>query len=468
MIKRPSIDWRPLVLPLLAAAASPLPEVRADIFEYLKRPEPAFQWRQLTNDTTPAGKIYTFEFTSQTWRGIPWTHQLRLYEPAQLETPGLILLFITGGSTGSKAKPEDHAQGFALARACGGRVAVLPQVPNQPLMGGKKEDDLIGETFVNYLETQEPDWPLLLPMVKSAVRAMDALQEWGRERRMPIEGFVVTGASKRGWTTWLTGAVDERVKAIAPMVIPTLNMKAQTLYQKASWGFFSEQIEDYTRRGLTEKFDDPVGKVLWRMVDPYTYLDRIGVPILQINGTNDRYWTLDSLNVYWNDIKSPNSYVVYLPNAGHSLEQHREWAINGIGALFRHVAQDREGPKFISSVEIVRSDERSEAVFSLRFPVQSDEVKEVRYWTANAPTRDFREAQWTVHGEPIPVGGTSTSTAVKVPLPAEGYTAVLCDLTLNLDGLEYHLSTPISILDAKGEIKPDIDALGKAPRSSKP
>ena len=68
--------------------------------------------------------------------------------------------------------------------------------------------------------------------------------------------FVVTGGSKRGWTTWLTGAVDDRVIAIAPMVIVMLNLGPQGPNQLKVWGKYSEQIHDYVERGLMEKVAD--------------------------------------------------------------------------------------------------------------------------------------------------------------------------------------------------------------------
>ena len=50
-------------------------------------------------------------------------------------------------------------------------------------------------TFDQYLQTGEKDWPLLLPMVKSSVRAMDAMQSIVREKwGAPIESFTVSGA----------------------------------------------------------------------------------------------------------------------------------------------------------------------------------------------------------------------------------------------------------------------------------
>ena len=57
-------------------------------------------------------------------------------------------------------------------------------------------------------------------MVKASLRAMDAVTEYVTnvhpELGCQLDYYSVAGASKRGWTTWLMGAVDpERV-----MVLP--------------------------------------------------------------------------------------------------------------------------------------------------------------------------------------------------------------------------------------------------------
>ena len=105
-------------------------------------------------------------------------------------------------------------------------VAELGMVPNQPLIfhgdgQPRYEDDLIAYAWVQYLETGDPKWLPRNAMVKSAVRAMDVVSQFmqtHREGRHLVNRFVVGGGSKRGWTTWLTGAMDDRVIAIVPIV----------------------------------------------------------------------------------------------------------------------------------------------------------------------------------------------------------------------------------------------------------
>ncbi len=409
----------------------------ADLDAYVHQPDKSFVWSQTSNHDTANGKVISIDLTSQTWRGIPWKHAMRVYVPATITYPDAMILFITGGSNGGNPSPTDDLLGFMLAKASGARVAVLPQVPNQPLLGGKKEDDLIAETFMNFLKDGEADWPLLLPMAKSAVKAMDALQQWGAEQKQPVARFVVTGASKRGWTTWLAGAVDRRVVGIAPMVIPTLNMRAQTKHQLDVWGKYSEQIMDYTRRGLTEKFEEPEGRKLWQLVDPFSYRDRLTLPKLQINGANDRYWTHDSVNVYWDDLKGP-SYVVYLPNAGHGLNEHREYALNGVAALFRHVVTGRPMPKLAWSPEPA-------ADGGLTLNVAAPEAKSVAFWVAKSATRDFRESRWEeIAGETVAGGGSIT-----LKRPESGNAVVLGDIAFEIDDLSYHLSTQVFEVNTK-------------------
>ncbi len=128
------------------------------------------------------------------------------------------------------------------------------------------------------------------------------------------------------------------------MVIVTLNLGPQGPNQLKVWGHYSEQIHDYVERGLMEKVATPTGTRLWKMVDPYSYRDRLAMPKLLINGTNDRYWTLDALDLYWGGLKGPK-YLIELPNAGHGLDKNRDWAINGLAAFFRQVATGRPLPR---------------------------------------------------------------------------------------------------------------------------
>ncbi|WP_406698607.1 PhoPQ-activated protein PqaA family protein [Singulisphaera sp. Ch08] len=424
------------LLTLTIAVGWALP-ARAGLDDYVKKADPAYAWNFVSSKTTDGTTIHWIKLTSQVWQGITWSHNLSIIEPKELAYPDAAVLFITGGKVGDGPRDGDLGIGLAIAKACQARVIVLPQVPNQPLLGGKNEDTLIAETFVRYLETKDEEWPLLFPMVKSAVKAMDAAQAFAKEQGKPLTRFVVTGASKRGWTTWLTGASDSRVRAIAPMVIPTLNLDAQNKHQLENFGGkFSEQIRDYTDRGLIGSESKPNAKELLAMVDPYTYRSRLSLPKLQINGTNDPYWTLDSLNLYWDELVGPK-WVVYLPNAGHGLDKHREYAMNAVGALFRHAIGEKPFP----TVSWKHDDHEG----MLRLVVDSSPApKSILVWDATSESLDFRESPWTSS----PMESKEKLTIVK-QRPTSGNLAFFADLEYEIDGLPYHLSTQIRQTNVK-------------------
>ena len=290
----------------------------ADLERYVRKPEAEFGWKLRKKiESQPSGdRIYDLHFVSQTWQENTWQHQLQVYQPRNVAPNSTMFLWVTGGS----ARSSYVSLGLELARKINAPVAILYNIPNQPLLESKlSEDDLIAETFVRYLKTRDENWPLLLPMVKGVVKAMDVLQAFGNEEwGEPINSFIVSGASKRGWTTWLTAAIDQRVRAIAPVAIDTLNIREQMPRQLKAFGAYSARLAPYTSRGLVPIPETPEGQRLLSMVDPWAYRDRLALPKLIVNGTNDFYWATDALNLYWNEL-SGNKWVVYVPNAGHDM-----------------------------------------------------------------------------------------------------------------------------------------------------
>jgi PhoPQ-activated pathogenicity-related protein len=433
-----------VVAAFLASAVVRTEALRADeipdgLRNYVARSEAVYRWELTEKLIRGTSTVYDLQLVSQDWQGIVWEHQLQVYQPANAKPATTMLLWNQGG----RASEGSISFGLELAQKIGTPVAFLYGIPKQPLFQGKREDALIAETFVRYLETKDDRWPLLFPMVKSLVKAMDALQEFGeREWKIPVKSFIVTGASKRGWTTWLTAASDSRVKAIAPMVIDTLNMKAQGPYQLKSFGHYSEQIRDYTERGLVPTPETPEAQRLWAMVDPWIYRERLTMPKLLINGVNDPYWTTDALNLYWDDLPN-DKWVTYVPNAGHNLEQRgengekdRTRAVNALAAFAKHNIRDNPMPQLRWK--------HDDASGQARLTVDSDHApKAARLWVASAPTRDFRLARWK--DQALTSG---KSIVAKVAPPTTGCVAFFGELDFEIDGLAHQLSTQMRILEA--------------------
>jgi len=427
----------------------PLAPAETALDRYVAAPDPAYSWSQAGKFAGEGVTTYLLEMTSQTWLTPDrvdrpqWDHFLLVTVPKDVRH-STALLMIGGGSNTNDPPDSGSSEMEAISLATGSVTATLRMVPNQPLRfagdeEGRYEDDLIAYAWEQYMLTGDVTWLPRLPMTKAAVRAMDAVQSFcsgpvmGGKR---VEDFVVTGGSKRGWTTWTTAAVDSRVKAVVPVVIDMLNMMPSFEHHWRTLGFWAPAVGDYERHGIMDWTGTPEYRMLAKIVEPYSYRDRLTMPKLVINATGDQFFLPDSSQFYWDGLTGPK-YLRYVPNGDHSLRETD--GRDSVLAFYSAILEDADLPEYTWDFPDKNTIE-----------VRSDTpVREVLLWQAHNPAaRDFRvEAIGRVWAS-SPVqdlgGGLYRAT---VPTPAAGWTAYMLELTFDSPAdVPLKLSTPVRIV----------------------
>lgn len=417
--------------------------------DYLNNGDKSYGWE--VKDTYKVGEtdVYSLMLVSQKWQGILWKHELLVYVPQKIETDGA-LLFIDGGSLGDNGLPNWEAKDDKISAFMSGVsndnhavVAVIRQVPNQPLYGGKIEDALISYTLTQFGTTQDYSWPLLFPMVKSARRAMDAVQEFAAEKcKKPINRFVVSGASKRGWTTWLTaGSQDKRVIAIAPMVIDMLNMPVTLAYQARIYQGFSAAIGDYVKAGIAEAAKSDLGKAIVQMIDPYSYRANLTQPKMIILATNDQYWTVDAIKHYYDSIPGYN-LIHYAVNSTHNMGDK----VEVMKALDSFVGMSLYGQSY-PKCKWALNEQKGKINLSVQSTPQ--ELVGAKLWVSTSTTRDFRKAVWSASNITVNAKNKAEVRSV-IKYPKKDFEAFYIDLIYrNANGGEYSVSTRTFVADSK-------------------
>ena len=424
---------------------------------YVQAPDNTTAWTLNSTITGSGFTEYIYDLLSQTWRStadvnLPaWHHWLQIFVPSGTINSSA-LLYITGGSnTNSPPTTADPSlAGYATQNHS--VVVELPMVPSEPLVftgdpgNNRSEDAIIAYTFNQYLthlgQPGNESWPALLPMVKSAVKAMDATQAIV-PALVPgghVDNFVVTGYSKRGWTTWLTAAVDSRVKAIIPGVFDNLNVGEQMVHHYGNYGFFAPTLNDYTAYQLPQNSYTDTGLQLGPVVDPYRYLTNgrfDNMPKLLINSAGDEYFVPDSAQFYFSDLPGTMNYLRYIPNTGHGLNSVDP--VNSTASFYDAVINNRHLPVFSWKVQQDGS-----------IRVQStDTPSNVVMWQATNPNaRDFRRSITGISYTSSPLtdqgGGVYLAS---VPTPATGATAFFVQLTYpsGIPGNPFIFTTEIKI-----------------------
>ncbi|HWZ42211.1 MAG TPA: PhoPQ-activated pathogenicity-related family protein [Candidatus Saccharimonadales bacterium] len=404
---------------------------------YVHAPDPTYKFELVKTIPGEGYTAYILNLTSQTWKppiapeSTVWKHWLTVVKPDRVDySTGF--LYITGGSNQDKAPEKVDALLSDIALTTHSVAAELRMVPNQPInfpdaaKHDLVEDQFIAYTWDKYLRTGNDLWPARLPMTKSAVRAMDAVQEFLRSNaggKTKVEDFMVSGGSKRGWTAWTTAAVDKRVVAVAPMVIDLLNNEKSFEHHYRAYGFYSPAIKDYEELGVMKWNGTPQFRKLMQIEEPYEYRDRLQLPKYIVNAAGDQYFLPDSSRFYFDDLEG-EKYLRYVPNADHSLKgsDARQCLIAFYDAFLRKQRRPKFSWKF-------------EDDGSIRVTAQ-DKPTEVKLWqAANPDHRDFRL---------VSIGPAYTSTVLaaqadgsysgKVEKPVKGWTAYFVELTYATGG----------------------------------
>jgi PhoPQ-activated pathogenicity-related protein len=439
---------------LLLAAATPTavaaPPEKAKLTaldEYVQKPDAAYKWEVVKSAGDNRSQTFVIRLTSQTWRSKEevdrpvWEHWLIVVKPAKLKTNKAFLV-ISGGSNDRPAPDGANAVVSRIAEATGSIVAELKMVPNQPLVfkgdgQPRKEDDLIGYGWNQFLETGDATWLPRLPMVKSVARAMDCLQEWSEKEGAKIEKFVVAGASKRGWTTWMIGATDPRVEAIVPIVIDVVNVEKNMLHHAAVYGFWAKAVGNYYQHKILQRPRHPRMRELYSIEDPYYYLDRLTMPKYIVNGSGDQFFCPDSSQFYYNELKG-EKHLRYVPNTDHGVDSSID-AVTSMVAFYQMIIAGTPRPEPTWSFE-------EDGAIRVR---SETPPRKVVLWQANNPkTRDFRVAT---------IGKAYSSTELKpeadgtwlgrAATPEKGWKASFVELTYDSGGaFPFKVSTAVRVL----------------------
>ena len=410
------------------------PQVQADrtaLDEYVAAPDPNYSYRVVS--TVPGKDQTTFivDMTSQAWLTTNevdhplWKHWMVIVKPNDVVS-SKSLLFIGGG--GNDSKPPTAADGnlVKIALATKSVVSELKMVPNQPLVfagetEGRKEDSLIAYTWDKFLRTGDKKWPARLPMTKAAVRAMDtvtALCDHETDGKVKVDGFVVAGGSKRGWTTWTTAAVDKRVVAIVPIVIDVLNIEPSMLHHYGAYGFWAPSVGNYTAFNIMDWNGTPEYHALMKIVEPYEYRQRLTMPKFIINASGDQFFLPDSSQFYFKDLPGVK-YLRYVPNADHSLKGSD--AYQTLQACYNAVLYHRPLPQFTWTLE-------KDGSIRVTTP---DKPTVVKLWQATNPdARDFRiETLGPKYQSSVLSDQGGGEYVGRVSEPTKGWTAFFIELT---------------------------------------
>lgn len=433
-----------------AAVAAAQGQQQTALDRYVQTPDPSYQYKVVKSTPGAGVTTYWIDMVSQHYLTAgeidrpEWRHWLLIAKPDRVKhSTGL--LFITGGQNDGKmpARMDPFFQNLAVKTNT--VIAELRMVPNQPVSFHQEtrrrvEDEIISYTWDKYLQTGDEKWPLRLPMTKAAVRAMDTITGFMKTEQgggQTVDHFVVTGASKRGWTTWTTAATDKRVVALMPIVIDLLNLEPSFSHHWKTYGFWAPAVHDYVENGVMDWQGTTEYHNLMKIEDPYEYRDRLTMPKFILNAAGDQFFLPDSWKFYWKDLKG-EKYLRYVPNADHNITKGTD-AADSLAAYYASIVNGWKRPEFDWDIA-------KDGTITVTC---KDKPAAVKLWKATNPdARDFRLETIGPAYTSSDLAETKPGTYVAAPQkPEKGFTAYFVELTFPTPaGIPWKFTTGVQVL----------------------
>ena len=315
-------------------------------------------------------------------------------------------------------------------------------------------------------------------MAKAAIKAMDATTSYIKNTTgATLSRWVTAGASKRGATTWMTGAVgDPRIIGIVPIVFDVLNFRQGVQHMWRTLGNWTFAFTDYRDMNITLYLNDGTDNmdVLAAQVDPLAYAENLTMSKLVVDATGDEFFQPQDDDFWWG--KLPGECLrMMVDNAEHSMATGALYLITGAEAWYAALLAGAPRPTFTwqrspagDEIAVTVTGQQPVAVVNRMATTLDGYRRDFRLVAGDTPANPCKYIPVPVFGSaclrPIvwigntigrtawdPATQTSTYVATQ-DAPDVGWRAFLVELYFNstIPGLYMQLTTQVAMLPAPG------------------
>ncbi|MGG2142783.1 PhoPQ-activated pathogenicity-related family protein [Symbiopectobacterium sp. RP] len=348
-------------------------------------------------------RVKKYRMISQSWspgglvQPAQWQHNVDIYLPAHPIKSQHALMVVNNdinypngiikANVHNEFSPDMLA---SIARTTKAVVISVSNIPNQYLTYGAdnkplKEDDNVARSWSLFMDNPSlrTRASVHIPMATAVSQAIRVAKQ--ELKAQGITRFIVTGASKRGWTSWLTFITDPDVDAVVPFVIDLLDTRTALTHMYRSYGGnWPIAFYPYYQQGVDKTINTPEFQALMKIEDPMQYLAagqsaQFNKAKYIVNASGDDFYATDNARFYYDALPGEKSLRV-VPNTNHNgiLKYVERTLITFVNRFLKN--------KPLPQLTATLKDDALSVTFSEK-PVT------VKRWTANNPeARDFRYA----------------------------------------------------------------------------